>query len=62
MAEVMYALSQKLFPGKLLYLEVRTWNCRAIRCYQKAGFTIDGDVIHQKTNAGEGAFYRMLRR
>ena len=36
--------------------------CRAIRCYQKAGFTIDGDVIHQKTNAGEGGFYRMVRR
>lgn len=62
MTEIMYALSQKLFPGKPLYLEVRTWNRRAIRCYQKAGFTIDGDVIHQKTNAGEGAFYRMLRR
>lgn len=62
MTEAMYAVSQKLFPGKPLYLEVRTWNNRAIRCYQRAGFAIDGGVIHQATNAGDGDFYRMVRR
>ena len=56
------AISQSRFPGKPLYLEVRTWNERAINCYQKAGFVIDGDVIHQETNAGEGLFYRMVRK
>lgn len=62
MIERMYAVSKKKFPGKPLYLEVRTWNERAINCYQKAGFVIDGDVIHQETNAGEGLFYRMVRK
>lgn len=57
----MYAVSKTLFPGKPLYLEVRTWNQRAIRCYESAGFQIDGAVIHQKTSAGEGTFYRMVR-
>ena len=31
-------IAQRLFPGKPLYLEVRTWNTRAVRCYEKAGF------------------------
>lgn len=62
MTDTMYAVSQALFPGKPLYLEVRTWNERAIRCYRHAGFVIDGGVICQKTNAGDGEFYRMVRR
>ena len=28
-------LSRRLFPNKRLYLEVRTWNERAVRCYEK---------------------------
>ena len=43
-----------LFPGKPLYLEVRTWNTRAVRCYEKAGFRIDGEPVHRTTAAGEG--------
>lgn len=52
-------ISQSLFPGKPLYLEVRTWNARAVRCYEKAGFRIDGAPIRQTTSLGEGTFYRM---
>lgn len=62
MIEKMYLISKKIFPQKPLYLEVRTWNKRAVNCYKKAGFVIDGDVIHQKTHAGEGTFYRMIRK
>lgn len=52
-------LSRSLFPGKPLYLEVRTWNKRAVACYEKAGFRIVGDPIVQATHLGEGTFYRM---
>ena len=56
MTETACALSRRLFPGKPLYLEVRTWNTRAVRCYQKAGFRIDGEPIRQTTSLGEGLF------
>ena len=52
--------SRRLFPGKPLYLEVRTWNTRAVRCYQKAGFRIVGEPLRQTTSLGEGLFYRMV--
>lgn len=61
MTETMAEISREKFPGKPLYLEVRTWNERAIRCYQKAEFVVDGNVIRQQTGAGEGEFYRMVR-
>ena len=54
-------LSKKQFPGKQLYLEVRTWNRRAIQCYNKAGFSIDGEPFTQTTGIGEGEFYRMVK-
>lgn len=54
-------LSGRLFPGKPLYLEVRTWNARAVRCYEKAGFHITGEPIRQTTAAGDGVFYHMVR-
>lgn len=54
-------LSKRLFPGKPLYLEVRTWNERAVRCYEKAGFRIDGTPFEQITGMGPGTFYRMVR-
>lgn len=53
-------ISRSLFPGKPLYLEVRTWNTRAVRCYEKAGFHIVGEPIRQTTSAGEGVFYHMI--
>ena len=54
------ALSHRLYPGKPVYLEVRTWNTRAVRCYEKAGFRIVGAPIVQTTPIGEGVFYRMV--
>lgn len=53
-------ISKKLYPTKPLYLEVRTWNRRAIACYQKAGFTIDGEAFEEKTMLGTGHFLRMI--
>lgn len=61
MTETMAELSRARFPQKPLYLEVRTWNERAIRCYRKAGFTIDGGILRQQTHAGPGEFYRMVK-
>lgn len=53
-------LSHELYPGKPVYLEVRTWNTRAVRCYEKAGFSIVGEPILKTTPIGEGLFYRMI--
>ena len=60
MTETACKISRRLFPGKPLYLEVRTWNQRAVRCYEKAGFHITGEPIRQTTSAGEGVFYHMI--
>ena len=58
---ITYEISKKLYPNKPLYLEVRTWNIRAIKCYQKAGFRIDGQAYELTTGIGTGTFYRMIR-
>ena len=55
-------LSDQLYPGKLLCLEVRTWNTRAVRCYEKAGFHIIGDPVRKTTPIGEGEFFRMTTK
>lgn len=47
-------------PDKPLGLQVRTWNKRAIRCYEKAGFVITGDEYELTTPSGKGMFYRMM--
>lgn len=52
-------LSHQLYPQKPVYLEVRTWNCRAVRCYEKAGFRIVGEPIIRTTPIGEGTFFHM---
>ncbi len=44
---------------KPISLQVRSWNKRAINCYKKAGFEIDGDEYTLNTPLGEGKFYRM---
>lgn len=56
-----YKLSKQLYPNKPLYLEVRTWNKRAIHCYKKVGFEIDGEPYEMETGIGLGTFYRMIR-
>lgn len=60
MLQIAQTISKNLYPAKPLYLEVRTWNQRAITCYQKAGFTIDGDAFTEETMLGTGHFYRMV--
>lgn len=60
LAKAACALAKKLYPGKPVYLEVRTWNTRAVRCYEKAGFRITGAPIHQATSIGDGVFYHMV--
>lgn len=59
--EEAYALSKRRCPGKPLYLEVRTWNARAVRCYQRAGFQIVGEPYAKMTGMGPGTFYKMVR-
>ena len=56
-----YELSKEFYPEKPLYLEVRSWNKRAIKCYQKAGFIIDSDAFERETPIGIGYFYRMIK-
>ena len=53
------AISKKLYNDKPIYLEVRTWNKRAINSYKKAGFEVL-DTITLTTNIGKGEFYRMV--
>ena len=53
-------LSHEMFPDKPLYLEVRTWNKRAVKCYEKAGFHIVGEPIVQSTHIGDGEFFHMV--
>lgn len=55
-------ISKARYPRKPLYLEVRTWNTRAIKCYEKAGFCIDGAPYELTTGIGSGTFYRMVRQ
>lgn len=45
-------------PSKSITLEVRTWNKRAIKCYESVGFKTIRTVKH-KTYAGPGEFYLM---
>lgn len=59
--EETYRISKSLYPEKPLFLEVRTWNTRAVACYERAGFRIDGEPFTQTTGIGEGTFYRMAR-
>lgn len=61
MTKIAHLISNELFPHKPMYLEVRTWNIRAVRCYEKAGFHIVGEPIKQTTSLGEGEFYHMVR-
>ena len=53
-------IAAQLYPNKPLYLEVRCWNRRAIACYQRAGFCIEGEAFEQTTSMGKGSFYRMV--
>ena len=56
-----YDISKSRCPQKPLYLEVRSLNKRAVRCYENAGFRIDGEPFEQITGIGAGTFLRMVR-
>lgn len=60
MTKMAREISGQLFPKKPMYLEVRTWNTRAVKCYEKAGFHIVGEPVKQTTSIGEGVFYHMI--
>lgn len=55
-----FGIAKKLFGDKRLYLEVRTWNKRAIRCYEKCGFQIVGDAFGKCVRNGEDKFWLMM--
>lgn len=59
--QVAYEISKERNQKKPLYLEVRTWNTRAVKCYESAGFSIDGEPFELTTGIGVGTFYRMVR-
>lgn len=46
------------YPGQALELEVREFNTRAIRCYERAGFTVVNRHF-METALGSGQFLRM---
>lgn len=52
------AIAKQRWPHKPLYLEVRTWNQRAVACYERAGFVITKKV-QLTTQLGPGLFYHM---
>lgn len=61
MLKIAYDISKRLYPNKPLYLEVRKWNTRAIKCYEQAGFRVEGEDYELTTGIGIGTFFRMVR-
>lgn len=54
-------IAEEIYPNKPLYLEVRAWNKRAIKCYKSVGFVINGEAYKKITPIGEGEFYKMSK-
>ncbi len=57
--EMLVALAMKRYPGMAIGLEVRTFNSRAIRCYEKCGFKRYKRYT-RNTCSGEDAFQFMV--
>lgn len=51
--------ARRRYPGQEIDLEVLTWNQRAIRAYQRSGFTIT-DTYERQTPNGMKPFYCMV--
>ena len=49
-------------PGKPLFLLVRTWNIRAIRCYEKAGFIRIAPAFTPTERDDNVCFFRMEKK
>jgi len=56
--EIVKQRCKKIYPGKKIVLEVRSFNERAIKCYQRAGFTVD-HTYKKDTPLGYSEFVRM---
>ena len=54
-------LCTMLYPGKTLILQVRSWNIRAIKCYEKAGFSFVGQPYELTTPSGKDEFINMKK-
>lgn len=52
-------IAKQQYPMKAIWLEVRSWNLRALKCYQKSGFEIVGEEYENETQHGKDWFYRM---
>ncbi|ATD54335.1 GNAT family N-acetyltransferase [Clostridium chauvoei] len=50
--------SNKLYPNKKIILEVRSFNKRAIKCYERAGFKIK-TIYNKNTITGYDEFVKM---
>ena len=56
--ELLKSECKKRYSNKRIALEVRSFNKRAIKCYEKAGFKIT-DVYKKDTLMGSDEFIRM---
>lgn len=50
---------KKIYPEKTLFLEVRSWNKRAIKSYEKLGFKITNTVISKDRLGNDTEFIEM---
>lgn len=58
---LLIALAQQRYPDMIIALEVRIFNLRAIRCYEKCGFRRVKQYV-RNTLSGEDRFYFMVLR
>ena len=56
--EILLDDARKRLPGRIIALEVRSFNTRAVCCYQKAGFEVK-DKYRKDTSIGEDEFVYM---
>ncbi|MBQ8658477.1 MAG: GNAT family N-acetyltransferase [Clostridia bacterium] len=54
-------LARREYRSGIFYLEVRSWNVRAIKCYEKCGFQIVGDLYFKEISDEKISFYRMQK-
>jgi ribosomal protein S18 acetylase RimI-like enzyme len=50
---------KKRYPERILFLEVRSWNKRAIKSYEKLGFKITNTVISKDRLGNDTEFIEM---
>lgn len=56
--EIVKQQCANLYPSKIIALEVRSFNERAIKCYKRAGFIVK-EIYEKDTLIGYGEFIRM---